>query len=80
MAGHYPGEVAAQLREAAHGYGMEAERLRKVAEVFPFMDPQEGVDLEDPEVRHQVVGWLKEALEWEREAVTALEEALAMMP
>ena len=80
IAEHYSEEVAVRLREAAYSYGMELERLKKVAEVFPLMSRQEQVDLWDPEGRQQVAGWLREALEWERKAVKALEEALAMMP
>jgi len=80
IAEHYPEEVAARLREAAYSYGMELERLKKVAEVFPLMSRQKQVNLGDPEGRQQVAGWLKEALEWDRKAVKALEEALAMMP
>ena len=80
IAEHYPEQVAARLREAAYFYGMEVERLKNVTEAFPLMSRQEQVDLGDPEGRQQVAGSLREALEWERKAVKALEEALAMMP
>jgi len=80
IAEHYPEETAVYLREAVHGYGMEVERLKKVTEVFPLMSRREQVNIENPEERQQVVGWLREALSWERKAVKALEEALAAMP
>lgn len=81
IAAYYPEEVAIRLREAVHGYGMEVERLKQVVEVFPLMSSrQEVVDIGDPKVRQKVVGLLREALEWERKAVEALEGALAAMP
>jgi len=79
IAPHYPGGVAARLREAGEHYDKEVAYLDKVAELIPYRGiPQ--VDLEDPQAREEIGELLRQAYAWERKAIESIESALAMMP
>jgi len=70
--------VAEPLGDAADAYAEAAEAMGKVAELFPFPDPERKVD--DPEVWEQAVAALRTAEAAEARAAEALGEAAKRWP